>query len=235
MSNAAGLFDGVIAIDGPSGAGKSTVARLLAARLGARYLDTGAMYRAVTWAVLRAGVRVNDLPAVRDIARRVQLDVTTDPDNPSVAVDGCRVEGEIRSGKVTAAVSAVSAVPEVRRRLVQLQRELIGAGGIVVEGRDIGSVVAPHAGLKIYLTASADARAGRRSTELGTRGADDVSATAADLTRRDRLDSTRSVSPFYPAADAVHVDTTDLGVTEVVTRLYEMATSASSGGATWSR
>lgn len=225
LESAESQFAGVVAVDGPSGAGKSTVSRLLAARLGARYLDTGAMYRAVTWAALQAGVALDDASAVAAVARDIRLDVGTDPDMPGVAVDGRAVDEEIRSGPVTTAVSAVSAVPEVRRRLVQLQRELIGAGGIVVEGRDIGSVVAPGAALKIFLTASAGARAGRRSTELGTSGPDDVAATAADLTRRDRLDSTRALNPLRPAHDAVIVDTTELGIAEVVERLFKLATS----------
>lgn len=217
-------FHGIIAVDGPSGAGKSTVSRLLASRLGARYLDTGAMYRAVTWAVLSAGVPVDDVMAVTELVGRIRLDVNTDPNQPEVAVDGRSVDDEIRSGSVTTAVSAVSAVPEVRRRLTDLQRQLIGAGGIVVEGRDIGSVVAPGANLKVFLTASTSARAGRRSSQLGASGRDELAATAADLTRRDSLDRERVVSPFQPASDAVLVDTTQLAIAEVVARLFELAT-----------
>lgn len=217
-------FAGVVAIDGPSGAGKSTVSRLLAERLGARYLDTGAMYRAVTWAVLRAGVAPDDAATVADLARGLRLDVNTDPEHNGISLDGFPVNDVIRSPAVTAAVSAISAVPDVRQHLVQLQRKLIGSGGIVVEGRDIGSIVAPDAGLKVFLTATADARAGRRSTELGATGPDDVAATAADLTRRDRLDSTRAESPLRPAEGAVQIDTTELDIHDVVTRLFELAT-----------
>lgn len=231
MSGAAGgsRFTGVVAIDGPSGAGKSTVSRLLASRLGARYLDTGAMYRAVTWAVLGAGIALDDAGAIADLATHIQLDVSTDPDKPGIAVDGTPVNAEIRSDPVTKGVSAVSAVPEVRRRLVELQRELIGEGPIVVEGRDIGSVVAPEAEVKVFLTASADARADRRSTELGANGPDDLAATAADLSRRDRLDSMRATSPFQPAADAIQIDTTRLGIDDVVAELVELAMTHAGG------
>ncbi len=219
-------FSGVIAIDGPSGAGKSTVSRQLAAQLGARYLDTGAMYRAVTWAVLQAAVPVDDAVAVADVVRHTRLEVSTDPGDPGVTVNGVAVDAEIRSPAVTGAVSTVSAVPDVRRCMVDLQRKLIGAGRIVVEGRDIGSVVAPDAELKVFLTASADARADRRSTEIGATGVDGVAATAAELSRRDRLDSTRAASPLRPAPDAEIIDTTQLAVAEVVARLVALATKS---------
>ena len=174
----------VIALDGPSGTGKSTVARGLARRLGFRYLDTGAMYRAVTWVVLRNGVDPDDAAAVTDLAARTQITVTTDPDDQHVSVDGRRVDQEIRSRAVTTAVSPVSAIPEVRVLLVAQQRELIGTGAVVVEGRDIGTVVAPDAPLKIFLTASPDARAipsRRRSTAGGAAepGSASPSASAA--------------------------------------------------------
>ena len=210
----------VIALDGPSGTGKSTVARGLARRLGFRYLDTGAMYRAVTWAVLRDGVDPDDVEAVTALATRTELDITTDPDDQHVLVDGRPVDAEIRSQAVTTAVSPVSAAPGVRRLLVAAQRDLIGSGGVVVEGRDIGTVVAPDAGLKVFLTASADARASRRSRQDGT---DDHRSTAADLDRRDTYDSSRAHSPLRAADDAVHVDTTAMGVAEVIQRLVDLA------------
>lgn len=210
----------VIALDGPSGTGKSTVARALARRLGFRYLDTGAMYRAVTWAVLREGVDPEDTEAVVPLAKRVAIDVSTDPVNPRVTVDGRRVDKEIRSAAVTTAVSPVSAIPEVRSILVAAQRELIGEGGVVVEGRDIGTVVAPTAPLKVFLTASPDARADRRSRQDG---ATDPRSTAADLDRRDRYDSSRQHSPLRAAEDAVPLDTTALSVGQVVDRLLDLA------------
>jgi CMP/dCMP kinase len=210
----------VIALDGPSGTGKSTVARGLARRLGFRYLDTGAMYRAVTWAALRDGVDPEDATAVTDLAARTSITVTTDPDHQHVTVDGHPVDREIRSRAVTVAVSPVSAAPGVRTLLVAAQRELIGDGAVVVEGRDIGTVVAPDAPLKIFLTASPDARATRRSRQDGT---DDHRSTAADLDRRDTYDSSRAHSPLRAADDAVHIDTTTMGVNEVIQRLVDLA------------
>jgi cytidylate kinase len=221
-------FEGVVAIDGPSGTGKSTVARALARRLAARYLDTGAMYRAATLAVLRAGVDPADPEAVVEVVRRVAIDVSTSPDQPVVRLDGERVDGEIRSAPVTAAVSAVSAVYGVRTRLVARQRELISGGsasglsgisGIVVEGRDIGSVVWPQAAVKVFLTASSAERARRRAGELtGV----DVDSVEADLSRRDSLDSSRSDSPLPIANGAVELDTTGIGVDGVVERVVEL-------------
>ncbi|MBX7267782.1 (d)CMP kinase [Micromonospora sp. Llam7] len=206
----------VVAVDGPSGSGKSTVSRRLATGLGARYLDTGAMYRAITWAVLRSGVELTDAQAVAKVAGEVDLRIGTDPAGYGVTADGVDVDAEIRGPEVTAAVSAVAAVPAVRALLVARQQDMIiNAGRIVVEGRDIGSVVAPDADLKVYLTASAAARAARRSAE----NASDVAVTAADLARRDQLDSTRKADPLAQAPDAVVLDTTELGIDEVVARL----------------
>jgi cytidylate kinase len=206
----------VVAVDGPSGSGKSTVSRRLAIALGARYLDTGAMYRAVTWAVLQAGVDPADAAAVADVCTRVSLDIGTDPAAPHIRVDGLPVDGPIRGVEVTGAVSAVAAVPAVRAALVARQRQIIAdTDRIVVEGRDIGTVVAPDADLKVYLTASVDERARRRSGETMV----DVDTTAADLRRRDQFDSTRAADPLRRAADAVELDTTRLGIDEVVSRL----------------
>jgi CMP/dCMP kinase len=216
-------FEGVVALDGPSGTGKSTVARMLARRLGARYLDTGAMYRAATLAVLDRGVDAEDPAGVVEAVRSAHIVLSTDPEHAGITLDGRPVDAEIRSAPVTAAVSAVSAVPEVRAVLVQQQRRLIGTGAMVVEGRDIGSVVCPDAQAKIYLTASPQARAERRAKELGA--GIDVAAVAADLERRDRLDSTRKVSPLARAADAVDVDTTQLSIDEVVDRLVDIVLS----------
>jgi cytidylate kinase len=214
-----GDLRGVVALDGPSGTGKSTVARRLASALRSGYLDTGAMYRAITLAVLRSGAD----PAV--VATTARLELGTDPLAPTVLLDGADVSAEIRGPEVTLAVSAVSAVPEVRRVLVQQQRDIIDSvlstlGGIVVEGRDIGSVVAPDAALKVYLTASPDARAQRRSRQdLAAGRTATVEETLADVQRRDRLDSTRTASPLRKAADAVEVDTTELDLPGVVAEL----------------
>jgi cytidylate kinase len=209
----------VVAVDGPSGSGKSTVSRRLATALDGVYLDTGAMYRAVTWAVLQAGVDLQDPDAIAKIAAETDLEIGTDPGDPRFFANGTNVDAPIRGPGVTAAVSAVAAVPAVRRRLVALQRDIIAkADRIVVEGRDIASVVAPEAELKVYLTATPAARARRRSAEVSA----DVAATAADLARRDTLDSSRATDPLRRADDAIELDTTGMGVDEVVARLLEL-------------
>jgi cytidylate kinase len=223
-------FSGVIALDGPSGTGKSTVAKGLARRLGARYLDTGAMYRAATLAVLRAGIEPDastpdGVMAIIGAFETAEIEISTDPDASSIVLDGEPVDAEIRGAAVTAAVSAVAAVPTVRAALVAAQRELIGDGGIIVEGRDIGSVVWPTARPKIYLTASAQARAARRAGELGPQSV--VADVAADIDRRDQLDSSRAASPLTQVSDAIELDTTELTIDEVIDQLVDMATSAS--------
>lgn len=207
----------VVAIDGPSGSGKSSTSRGVALRLGVRYLDTGAMYRALTWWMLRQGVDVTDPSAVSARVSEPEIVSGTDPAAPSITVDGVDVGVAIRADDVTGAVSPVSAVPEVRARLLTLQRDVIaqaGAqGGIVVEGRDIGSVVAPDAPVKVYLTADAAARAVRRAAE---EGGSDVAATEASLLARDTIDSGRAVSPLTMADGAVHIDTTNHTLDEVI-------------------
>jgi cytidylate kinase len=214
----------VIAIDGPAGTGKSSVSRGLARSLGARYLDTGAMYRLVTLAVLRAGIAPDDAAAVGALASDVDLAVGYDPDQDRSYLGGEDVSAQIRGDEVTAAVSAVSAVPAVRARLVQLQRELaVGQGSVVVEGRDIGTVVLPDADVKIFLTASAEERARRRNEQNIASGlGDNYDAVLADVQRRDHLDSTRAVSPLRAADDALVVDTSDMTETEVVAYLLEL-------------
>jgi cytidylate kinase len=209
-------------VDGPGGSGKSTVARALARRLGLRYLDTGAMYRALTWLALQRGIATDDADALADLARSASLAIGTDPDAPTVMIEDVDVAGPIRGPDVTAAVSAVSAVPAVREQLVALQRMLIsiaaGSGaGIVAEGRDIGTVVAPEAPIKVFLTASATERARRRADETAA----DAASTQRDLARRDRLDSSRAASPLAQAADALVVDSTAMGVDEVVDMIVE--------------
>jgi CMP/dCMP kinase len=204
----------VVAIDGPSGSGKSSTSRGVAARLGLRYLDTGAMYRAITWWMLEQGVPVGEPAAVAARCGEPVIVSGTDPLAPTITADGVDVSQAIRSPAVTAAVSAVSAVPEVRARLLVVQREAIDGGGIVVEGRDIGAVVAPDAEVKVYLTADAAARAARRAAE---EGGTDLAATESSLLARDRFDSTRTASPLTMAAGAVHLDTTPYTLDEVIT------------------
>jgi cytidylate kinase len=218
----------VIALDGPSGSGKSTVARGVARALGWRYLDTGATYRAATLAALRAGVDLADGAAVAAAVADARIELSVDPDKPGVTLDGDDVTAEIRGPRVTASVSAVSAVPEVRTRLVDLQRSLIGEGA-VVEGRDIGTAVAPDAPVKVYLDASPEVRASRRASDAdaGVVAAGDVvDAVAADLARRDRLDSSRAASPLQVAPDALHLDSSVLTADEVVVRVLELARTA---------
>lgn len=213
-----------IAIDGPAGTGKSSVSKGLARTIGARYLDTGAMYRIVTLHMLRAGVDLTDLDAVAAVASDVPLSVGYDPDEERCFLAGEDVSLLIRGGDVTEAVSAVSAVPTVRQRLVQLQRELAaGEGSVVVEGRDVGTVVLPGADVKFFLTASAETRACRRNDQnIATGLGDDYEAVLADVRRRDHLDSTRAVSPLRAADDAIVVDTSDMTEAEVVSHLVDV-------------
>jgi cytidylate kinase len=215
----------VVAIDGPSGSGKSSTSRGVATRLGLRYLDTGAMYRALTWWLLRAGVDVNDPLAVAARCPEPTITSGTDPLAPTITVDGTDVADAIRTPEVTGAVSAVSAVPQVRARLLVLQREAIDGGGIVVEGRDIGSVVAPDADVKIFLTADAGARAARRAAE---EGGSDLAATESSLLARDRFDSTRTASPLIAAEGAIHIDSTPYTLDEVVELIAHLVTDARS-------
>jgi cytidylate kinase len=213
----------VVAIDGPSGSGKSSTSRGVAARLGLRYLDTGAMYRGITWWMLEHGVPVDDPIAVAARSGEPVIVSGTDPLAPTITVDGVDVSEAIRSPEVTGAVSAVSAVPEVRAELLLLQRDAIDGGDIVVEGRDIGAVVAPDAEVKVYLTADASARAARRAAE---EGGSDLATTESSLLARDRVDSTRTISPLTRAADAVDVDTTPYTLDEVVDRVVALVVEA---------
>ncbi|WP_053647394.1 (d)CMP kinase [Streptomyces sp. XY431] len=213
----------VVAIDGPSGSGKSTVSRAVAARLGLSFLDTGAMYRAMTWWMLANDIDVADPEAVAVACGKPVIVSGTDADGPTITVDGRDVSGPIRGPEVTVQVSAVSAVPAVRARLVELQRGCAGVAerGIVAEGRDMGSVVFPTATVKVFLTASEAARAERRATELRAKGLDEatITAMAADLARRDAADSSRATAPLTQAADAVLVDTSELTLEQVIDRI----------------
>ncbi|MGY6499661.1 MAG: (d)CMP kinase [Acidimicrobiales bacterium] len=206
----------VIAIDGPAGSGKSTIAKLLAERLGLEYLDTGAMYRGVAFAAMRRGVDPADAEPMARIARDIDLQVTGE----GTRVDGVDASIEIRGPEVTRAVSIVAANPEVRKEMVSRQREWVRQrGGGVLEGRDIGTVVFPDAELKVYLTASPEVRAARRSQEVTDL---DYHTVAADLARRDALDQGRESDPLRSADDATVVDTTGRTIDEVLDTLLEM-------------
>jgi cytidylate kinase len=206
----------VVAVDGPSGSGKSSVSRGVARRLGLRYLDTGSMYRAMAWWMGQHGVDVHDPAAVAAACSRPHIEAGTDPEAPTISVDGRDVSGPIRTREVTSVVSPVSAVPAVRERLVTLQRAIIGTGGIVVEGRDIGTVVAPEAAAKIFLTALPEIRATRRAAELSADPAVDANVTLTELRSRDAIDTQRAASPLAKADDALEIDASHLSLDAVI-------------------
>ncbi len=219
----------VVAADGTSGSGKSSTCRGVASRLGLRYLDTGAQFRAVTWWMLDQGVDVHDPAAVAARCAEPQVESGTDPSAPTITVDGRDVSAEIRTGEVSDAVSPVATVPEVRARLLDLQREIIGAAlahgvGIVVEGRDIGSVVWPQAELKLFLTADVAARAARRTAEHEHLA--DVAATEANLKERDRIDSGRATAPLTRPDGAVEIDTTHHTLEQVIDLVADLVEEA---------
>ena len=224
----------VIAVDGPAGSGKSSVCRAVAGRLGYRYLDTGAMYRAMTWAILHEGIDVDDPVAVARAAADVTIVSGTDPAEPTIHVGEADVAGPIRGDDVTAAVSAVSAVPAVREQLVALQRAAVDLAsadgvGIIVEGRDITTVVLPDADLKVYITADPRVRASRRALQdagLGKPGVD-VERTETALRERDTKDSSRQASPLALATDAVVLDTTDVSLDDAVDHVVQLVLESS--------
>jgi cytidylate kinase len=220
-----GSADVVVAIDGPAGSGKSTVARRVAERAGLRYLDTGATYRALTLALLGRGIPVGDAEAVADAAKAVDLTLELPPGPAGAArvlLDGVEPGPALRTPEVNAAVSVVAAVPAVRELLVGLQRSLVAVGGIVVEGRDIGTVVWPDADVKVFLTASEHERVRRRGGDAEGGG-----ETAETLARRDAIDSGRAASPTRPAADALVIDSTTRSIDQVVDLLLQLIDAAS--------
>lgn len=207
-----------IAVDGPAGSGKSTVARRIAAELGLLYIDTGAMYRAITLKALRQGISLYDEAALGRLARETVLEFKEMPDGSQhLFMDGEDVSEEIRSMPVNDGVSLVAAVKEVRAALVEKQQKLGARGGVVMDGRDIGTVVLPHAEWKFFLTASPEERARRRWRELKAKGLDvSLREIEANITRRDEIDSNRKVNPLRPAEDAIYLDTTEMSIEEVV-------------------
>ena len=218
----------IIAIDGPAGAGKSTVARRLAARLGLRFLDTGALYRAVTVRALRDGLDPANEEALVAVAHSVRIELTGDAEAPRVLLDGQDITEEIRGPAVTKAVSTIAALPRVRAAMVPQQRgfaerAIADQGGVVAEGRDIGTVVFPDADVKVYLDADPSVRAARRAHERADDGASvsqqEVARTQAEIVERDRQDSTRAVAPLRQAADATRLDTSSLSLEEVLAAL----------------
>ena len=226
----------IVAIDGPAGSGKSTVAHAIADRCGLTYLDTGAMYRCVTLACLERGISPDDPEGTSEVARSITIKFVPVEGGQTVLLDGKDVTADIRTPEVDRNVSAVSAVPEVRKAMVALQHAVGEQGDVVAEGRDIGTVVYPNAEVKVFLTADAEARAHRRAVQReGGDAAVDKTATAdaaaeqailADLKRRDELDSTRKEAPLRPAEDAHHIDSSCLGVDEVVDRIVQLMEEA---------
>jgi cytidylate kinase len=213
----------IIAIDGPSGAGKGTVARAIAGELGYRHVDSGAMYRAVGWKALRDGVALDREDDVARIAEQSAIDINGDLNGTWVTIDDIDVTRAIRTPEIDRVAASVARLPKVRAILVTRQREMAIDGGIVMEGRDIGTVVFPDADVKIYLDASADERARRRASDPAhTGGPAAVAEVATLLTERDRQDTTRATSPLYAAADAIQVDTTGLSVRDVVDQVMHV-------------
>ena len=214
----------IVAIDGPAGAGKSTVAKILAKRLGFLYIDTGAMYRALTLKALDNNIDINDEHKINELALNTSIDLRSNSDGSlSIILDGKDVSLEIRQPRITQVVSDVSKIKGVRQVLVKMQRELGQKGNCVLEGRDIGTVVFPHAEKKFFIDATADVRVSRRFKELKGLNQDIAeNDVAKDLSNRDKIDSTREVSPLRKAEDAIYIDTTKLSIEEVVSKMLEL-------------
>ena len=211
----------IIAIDGPSGVGKSTLSKVLSRELGYLNLDTGAMYRAVALAASRRGIDAHDHDALRQLCEETTIELSRNQGDERVLLNGEDVSSEIRAPEISLLTAAVAACPDVREAMVARQRELGAAGGVVLEGRDIGTVVFPHADVKFFLKASAEVRGRRRFLELQAKGADvDLARTIAEVQARDTADTTRATSPLRQAEDAVVIDTTELDIPQVLERMF---------------
>ncbi|HEX4946695.1 MAG TPA: (d)CMP kinase [Blastocatellia bacterium] len=223
----------IIAIDGPAGAGKSTVAKAVARRLNYLYIDTGAMYRAIGWRVLQEGIEFENVERIGQLAAEATIELQGSMDDLRVSIDDRDITGEIRTPEVSQAASIVSAIPAVRRALVARQQEMGRVGNVVMEGRDIGTVVFPEADVKIFLDASAVARTQRRFAEDVQKGiASSVEETHAALASRDNRDSTRAVSPLVQAPDAVYIDSSNFTIEEVIAQVLQLIEARTSDGST---
>lgn len=212
----------VVAIDGPAGAGKSTIAKLAAEKLGYAYIDTGAMYRSVAWKFLQTG-NPFDEDFISGLSKTMLIDFKPEAKINRVFVDGTEVTDAIRTPEVTAIVSRVAAIGAVREAMVDQQRRMGEAGGVLMDGRDIGTVVFPNAQLKIFLTASVEERAHRRYAEMVAKGQQvDLQQLQADIAERDKQDSERAISPLRQAEDALLLDTSDMGISEVTDRILQL-------------
>lgn len=210
----------IIAIDGPAGAGKSTIAKKVADSLGYIYIDTGAMYRAFTYELLTSSISLSDIEEITKVLEKTNIEFK----NSEIFLNNLNVTNEIRSKNVTANVSAVSAIPQVREKLVNLQRKIASESNSILDGRDIGTVVFPNAELKIFLTASVKIRALRRYNELIAKDKNiDINEIEAEIEKRDKLDSSRETSPLIKAADAIEIDTSDLSIDEVANTILKLA------------
>ena len=210
----------IIAIDGPAGAGKSTIAKKVADSLGYIYIDTGAMYRAFTYELLTSSISLSDIEKITKVLEKTNIEFK----NNEIFLNNLNVTNEIRSKNVTANVSAVSAIPQVREKLVDLQRKIASESNSILDGRDIGTVVFPNAELKIFLTASVKIRALRRYNELIAKDKNiDINEIEAEIEKRDKLDSSRETSPLIKAADAIEIDTSDLSIDEVANTILKLA------------
>ena len=219
-----------VAIDGPAGAGKSSISKVVAKKLGYLYIDTGAMYRGITWALLNAGISIDDVDAVEAALSKIQLELRVEETGLSVWVNGTDVSQDIRTQYVTSHVSQVAAQKAVRTKLVEMQRHMASAGGVILDGRDIGSVVLPNAELKVYLTASVETRGHRRWLELKESENISLEEVCRTVAERDAMDMNRKESPLVCVDDAVVVETDHLSIEETVQTLVDLIRKAELGG-----